>query len=121
MSHDNKQVILARSAIDRCCHVCAFFHSRDDEYEVMLPFLKEGLDGGEKIIHIMDGRQKEERLRRLTETGVDAFAAERDGQFEVRPWENAYLTDGPFDQHAMIALVEDIAKDGQRHSIVTWL
>ena len=73
MSHDNKQVILARSAIDRCCHVCAFFHSRDDEYEVMLPFLKEGLDGGEKIIHIMDGRQKEERLRRLTETGVDAF------------------------------------------------
>jgi hypothetical protein len=74
MSHDNKQVTLARSAIDRCCHVCAFFH--------------------------------------LTETGVDAFAAERDGQFEVRPWENAYLTDGRFDQHAMIALVEDIAKDG---------
>jgi hypothetical protein len=112
MSHDNKQVTLARSAIDRCCHVCAFFHSRDDEYEVMLPFLTEGLDHGEKIFHIMDGHQKEERLRHLTETGVDAFAAERDGQFEVRPWENAYLTDGRFDQHAMIALVEDIAKDG---------
>ncbi len=37
MAHSNKQVTLARSAVDRRCHVCAFFHSREDEYKVMLP------------------------------------------------------------------------------------
>jgi len=62
MAHSNKQVTLARSAVDRRCHVCAFFHSREDEYKVMLPFLKEGLEADEKVIQIMDKRQREERL-----------------------------------------------------------
>jgi hypothetical protein len=48
MAHSTKQVTLARSAEDRRCHVCAFFHSREDEYKVMLPFLKEGLEADEK-------------------------------------------------------------------------
>jgi hypothetical protein len=116
MAQNNKQVTLARSAVDRRCHVCAFFHSREDEYKVMLPFLKEGLEAGEKVFQIIDQRQRDERLRRLTDAGVDAAAAEQNGLLEVRPWENAHLSDGRFDQHAMIALVEGIAKDGEKRS-----
>jgi hypothetical protein len=62
MAHSNKQVTLARSAVDRRCHVCAFFHSREDEYKIMLPFLKEGREADEKVFQIMDKRQREERL-----------------------------------------------------------
>jgi MEDS: MEthanogen/methylotroph, DcmR Sensory domain len=49
MAHSNKQVTLARSAVDRRCRVCAFFHSREDEYKIMLPFLKEGREADEKF------------------------------------------------------------------------
>ncbi len=121
MVQNNKRVTLARSAVDRRCHVCAFFNSREDEYKVMLPFLKEGLEAGEKVFQIMDRRQRDERSRRLTDAGVDAAAAEQNGLLEVRPWENAHLSDGRFDQHAMIALIESLAKDGQRRSGVTRL
>ena len=121
MAQNSKQVTLARSAVDRRCHVCAFFHSREDEYKVMLPFLKEGLEAGEKVFQIIDQRQRDERLRRLTDAGVDAAAAEQNGLLEVRSWENAHLSDGRFDQHAMIALVEGIAKDGEKRSGVTRL
>ena len=121
MAQNSKQVTLARSAVDRRCHVCAFFHSREDEYKVMLPFLKEGLEAGEKVFQIMDQRQRDERSQRLTDAGVDAAAAEQNGLLEVRPWENAHLSDGRFDQHAMIALVEGIAKDGEKRSGVTRL
>lgn len=87
----------------------------------MLPFLKEGLEAGEKVFQIMDERQREERLRRLTEAGVDAIAAEQSGILEVRPWETAHLSGGRFNQHAMIALVEGVAKDGENRSGVTRL
>ena len=72
MAQSNRQVTLARSAVNRRCHVCAFFHSREDEYKVMLPFLKEGLEADEKVFQIIGQRQREERLRRLTDAGVDA-------------------------------------------------
>jgi hypothetical protein len=113
MAQANKQVTLARSAVDRRCHVCAFFNSREDEYKVMLPFLKEGIEAGEKVFQIMDQHQRDERLRHLTDAGVDAAAAEQNGMLEVRPWENAHLSGGRFDQHAMIALIESLAKEGQ--------
>src|SRR5712691_5820938 len=29
-------------------HICAFFHNRDEEYRVLLPFIKDGLKRGEK-------------------------------------------------------------------------
>jgi hypothetical protein len=121
MAQSKKQVTLARSAVDRRCHVCAFFNSREDEYKVMLPFLKEGLEAGEKVFQVMDQRQRDERLRRLTDAGVDAASAEQNGLLEVRPWENSYLSGGRFDQHAMFALIESLAKEGQERSGVTRL
>jgi DcmR-like sensory protein len=115
MAQSNRHVTLARSAVSRRCHVCAFFHNQEDEYKVMLPFLKEGLEADEKVFQIIDQRQREERLRRLTDAGVDA-AAEQNGLMEVRPWENAHLSAGRFDQHAVIALVEGICQ-GRREAL----
>ena len=42
MSHP-RQVRLAGSVLDRSRHVCAFFHRKEEEYRVLLPFIKEGL------------------------------------------------------------------------------
>ena len=41
MSH-HKQVHLAGSVLDRARHVCAFFHSKEEEYRVLLPFIGAG-------------------------------------------------------------------------------
>jgi hypothetical protein len=90
--------------------VCAFFSSRDDEDKVMLPFFKEGFDMGDRAVYILDKKQRSERLQRLAETGIDTASAEASGQLEVRPWENAYLRPGRFDQYAMIDLLEEVAK-----------
>src|SRR6266478_8962285 len=97
MSHP-KQVRLAGSVIDRKRHVCAFFHSKEEEYRVLLPFIKEGFDQGDRAFHIVDPRHRAEHLRRLQEERIDVAEAERKGQLEVRRWEDAYLRDGHFDQ-----------------------
>ena len=113
---------LARATVNCRCHVCAFFDSRDDEYSVMLPFMKEGINAGDRAVYILDKHQRTERLRRLGDTGLDTASIEQSGQLEVRPWENAYLRNGRFDQDAMIALIEDVGKTGsQRGTGVTRL
>src|ERR1700730_4983128 len=71
MAQTSRTVNLARSTVNCRCHVCAFFNSRDDEYKVMLPFIKEGFDLGDRAVYILDQNQRSERLQRLAETGVD--------------------------------------------------
>jgi hypothetical protein len=110
MVENTRTVNLARATVNCSCHVCAFFHSRDDEYKVMLPFFKEGIDAGDRAVHIIDNGQRSERLGRLAGAGIDVASAEAGGQLELRPWESAYLRPGRFDQYAMIQLLEEFAK-----------
>lgn len=108
-----KSVRLAGSVLDRSRHVCAFFNTKDEEYRVLLPFIKEGFEHGDKAFHIVDPRHRTEHLRRLHEANIDVSAAERTKQLEVRRWEDAYLRDGRFDQKRMLILIEEVLQSGK--------
>src|SRR5882757_8182250 len=113
---------LARATVNCRCHVCAFFDSRDDAYSVMPPFMKEGIDAGDRAGYILDKHKRAERLRLLDDTGLDSGGIEQSGQLEARPWENAYFGNGRFDQDSMIAPIEDVGKTGsQRDTGITRL
>lgn len=87
-------------------HICAFFHGPDEEYRVLLPFIKEGLERGEKAFHVVDPQLREAHLRHLGSAGINPTAAEQSGQLELRNWHEAYLRDGHFDQSRMLALLQ---------------
>ncbi len=108
-----KRVRLAGATLDRSRHVCAFFHSKKEEYRVLLPFVKEGFEQGDKAFHIVQDSHRPEHRRRLEEAGIDVDGAERKGQLEVRRWEDAYLRDGHFDQNRMLALIEEVLQGGK--------
>jgi hypothetical protein len=112
MNHP-RQVRLAGSVLDRARHVCAFFHGKEEEYRVLLPFIKEGFDQGDRAFHMVDPRDRPEHLRRLHEAGIDVAEAERKGQLEVRRWEEAQFRDGHFDQDRMLALLEEVLAGGK--------
>jgi hypothetical protein len=114
MTNATKQPVhLAGSVLDRARHVCAFFHSKDEEYDVLLPFIKEGLERGEKACHIIDSEHRPEHRRRLQEAGIDTAGAEARGQLDIRAWEDAYLRDHRFDQQRMLALIESVLSAGK--------
>ncbi len=108
-----KEVRLAGRPLDRSRHVCAFFHSKDEEYQVLLPYIKEGFEQGHKAFHIVDPNHRSDHLRRLEQEGIDVAAAEARGQLEVRRWEDAYLREGRFDQNRMLALIEEVLQGGK--------
>lgn len=113
MDDQTETVRLAGSVLDRNRHVCAFFHNKDEEYQVLLPFVKEGFEEHHKAFHIVDPAHREQHLNRLTEAGIDVNEAIGSGQLEVRRWEDAYLREGHFDQDAMLALIEEVLNSGK--------
>ena len=108
-----RSVHLAGSVLDRARHVCAFFHNRDEEYRVLMPFIAEGFEHGDRAFHIVSPEHREDHLRRLREAGIDTDAAERSGQLSVLRWQDAYLRGGHFDQNAMLALIEEVLAAGK--------
>jgi len=110
-----KQVRLAGSMFDRARHVCAFFHSKEEEYHVLLPFIRDGLDEGDRALHIIDPRNRDDHVRRLEQVGIDVAEAQSREQLEIRSWEDAYLKEGSFDQHRQIALIERWLAAGKAH------
>jgi len=43
----------AGSQLRETRHVCAFFNSDDEEYRVLLPFIKDGFQCGDKAVHVV--------------------------------------------------------------------
>jgi hypothetical protein len=107
-------VSLAGAALDRSRgHICAFFHSEDEKYRVLLPFLKEGYERGDKLIHVTDSQFHAAHKRRLEGSGVKVETAQTSGQLELLGWEEAHLRESRFDQHAMLILVEEVLSNSR--------
>ena len=90
-------------------HICAFFNSDEEEYRVLLPFIKDGFECGHKAVHVVNPGQRSDHLRRLVAAGIDPEAAEGRGQFDLRINSEIYLRDGRFDQDRMLQAFEQIA------------
>lgn len=105
---------LAESLLGPHNHICVFYSSQDQEYQMLLPFIKEGFEKGDKTFHIIDEKNRPEHLRRLQEAGIEVTGAEHDGRVEVRGWACAHLRPGWFDQHTMLALAEEVLNTAKR-------
>jgi hypothetical protein len=114
MSSVSAPVRLAGSQLDETRHVCAFFNSDDEEYRVLLPFIKDGFECGDKAVHVLCPDQRHDHLRRLTSVGIDSTVAEQSGQLEIRINTEAYLREGRFDQDRMLAAFEQMAGDNAK-------
>ena len=68
-----KQTVrLAGAELKEYRHVCAFFHTPDELYATLLPFIKEGLEQRQKAFHIIDPEHRAEHFQRLRTAGIDA-------------------------------------------------
>ena len=92
-------------------HVCAFFNSHDEEYRVLLPFIKDGFESGDRAIHVVNPDRISDHVNRLGTVGIDAEVAQKSGQFELRTNIETYIHDGHFDQYRMLDAFEQWASD----------
>lgn len=110
----HKPVELAGTKLEHHRHICAFFHSKEEEYPVLLPFIKEGVELGEKAFHVVNPELRAEHLDYLASVGIDTDIVEQSGQLELRNWQDAYLIDGHFDQERMLSLLQSVLDQARK-------
>jgi MEDS: MEthanogen/methylotroph, DcmR Sensory domain len=95
-------------------HICGFFNSHDDELRVVIPFILEGLERGEKAFHTDNPGRRAAHLRQFVSAGIDVTAARESGQLEVHDWTEMHLRGGRFDQDETLGLFEEVVKQAKR-------
>src|SRR5260370_3033973 len=108
MATQESSVEFAGGSLGRQRHICAFFNGIDEEHRVLRSFIKDGMSRGERAFHIVDPELRDQHLRRLAQLGINVEQALEAGQLKVRPWQEAYPLADHFDQHAMLALIEQL-------------
>jgi hypothetical protein len=114
MADNQKAVRLAGRTLECGCHACAFFHTREEEYQIFAPFFEEGVKQGDRSFQVVNPSHRAERIRRLGEGGTDVEAMLAKGQVEIHNWGEAYLREDRFDQDAMLTLIEDTLREGKK-------
>lgn len=105
---ESKPVQLGGVRFDRLRHVCGFFNGVDEEYDILGPFIHDGLAEGQKAFLSVDPGRSDGHRRRLREAGIDVEGRSRSGQLEIETWDQTHLRPGHFDQDAMLGLVEGV-------------
>jgi AcrR family transcriptional regulator len=93
-------------------HICALVDGPAEADEVLVPFIAEGIEAGDRAIDIVDPGLRDAHTARLRGSGIDVAGAVASGQLEVRTWQDAYLRGGTFDPSAQLAYVRSALDEG---------
>ncbi len=92
-------------------HLCSFYENKVEQFQIVLPFLKEGLAKEEKCLYIADENTAEEIKAGLLMHGVDVGAILKSGQLKIVTSREAYIRLGKFDPEAMVSFLVSAAKE----------
>ena len=113
MSGTRKSVRLFGENLDEGMHICTFFRSSDERYRVLMPFICEGMEQGDRALHLVNPSLRREHTQRIAEAGIDTAPAEVEGQLQIIGWDDAPLRGGSFNQSAMLSLLPVLLNDGR--------
>jgi PAS domain S-box-containing protein len=78
-------------------HLCSIYESPQDHYAVAIPFIRIGLDRGEKCIYIADDGTVGDVRQAMESEGIDVERATATKALVLATKEQAYLEHGSFD------------------------
>jgi hypothetical protein len=114
--HD-RTVTLCGRPLKRPGHICAFFDSREQEYSVLAPYYREGLEAGEEIITIVDAGNESDHYARLRANGIDVQAAVDADRLKVYTDEHTFTLGGRFDSQRMYDLLQGALHSARQHGL----
>ena len=105
-----REVRLGDGVVGRSRHIGVFFHAPEEADNFLRSYVCDGLEHGEKAVHIIDAADHDAHMRALADCGVDMTRSR--GQLEVVSWESAYVRNGRFDQTAMLERIQELLREG---------
>ncbi|MDF2451341.1 MAG: hypothetical protein K0S26_845 [Bacteroidota bacterium] len=118
----NQPVTLCGESVSGVKHICAFFDSKEEQYQILLPYYKEGLDNKEEVITILESKSHGEHFKQLSNAGIPVENVLKSGQLKVLASEDTYLKGGAFAAERMFNMLEEAlldAKNGRYNTVRT--
>jgi anti-anti-sigma factor len=88
-------------------HACLLYSSEREQGRAVLPFIRAGLDAGEKVLYVAEDERGEQMTDFFERSGSDLSAALAGDRLEVGIARDHYLRGGSFDAGRMIRDLSD--------------
>lgn len=88
-------------------HLCLIYETREEQFAAVIPFVRFGLDRGEKCLYVADENTPADVIAAMREGGIDTGKALGSGALRVVTKKEAYLRPGYFDPDLMIRFLAE--------------
>ena len=95
-------------------HLCSIYESMEEHFAVAMPFIRIGLDRGEKCIYIADDGTEAVVREAMHAEGIDVERAIATDRLVLGKKEAAYLKHGSFDPEWMFTFWADATAEAMR-------
>jgi PAS domain S-box-containing protein len=86
-------------------HWCCLYETDEQHRAVITPFLRQGLEQGQKVLYIVDARTAEVVFKYLQDDGLEVEPFLTREQLRILSYDTTYLRGGTFDPDRMVALL----------------
>jgi hypothetical protein len=101
-----------------CCgnhdHFAIIYDNPDEQLDFIVPFLRMGLERGEKAVFIYDDNAVETVIDAMARHGIDVTAATASGALSIITKKHAYLKNDDFDPDWMVDFLAQAVEDSKR-------
>src|SRR5258705_6298977 len=112
-SHD-MSLVAALEQLAPHDHLCSIYESQEEHFAVAIPFIRIGLDRGEKCIYIADDGTEADVRDAMHAGGIDVERTIAAGSLVLAGKEAAYLKNGSFDPDWVFTIWADAAAEAMR-------
>ena len=89
-------------------HFALIYESPEEQFAAAVPFVRQGLERGERCMYVVDERSEDAVRTALREGGIDVESALESGELTIETIQETYLKGGGFDTDEMMDLYEEL-------------
>ena len=117
-SHENRgRPKLCGQEVPKAGHICAFFDSNEEKYEVLAPYFLDAIEAGDRVINVVEAANREQYIRGMTKAGVDMRSAIEKGQVQLSLCEETYYRDGGLDLEAVLDMLREALRSAREADV----
>ena len=102
--------------ISQGSHAVLFYNSPREKYQLILPFIKDGLDKGEAILYLLDEKNQKRIMKYMMTFGINVHRHEKSGALKILASENWYVEKGTISKELVVKkwmkTLSDATKNG---------
>lgn len=95
-------------------HLALIYDNQEEQFDIVVPFLRAGLERGEKAIFIVDDTSPRAVVAAMERYGIDVESATATGALAIITKHDAYLKNGDFDPDWMIDFLAEAVESAKR-------